>query len=309
MRLGVGVPISGPWATPGNLVRLVGLAEDLGYHSAWTLQRLLVPAQPDERSGDVAYRRILDPVIPLAFLAGQTRRIRLGTAVVNAPFISPAVLAKQLTSVDILSDGRLDVGLGAGWSPVEFTATGMPMARRGARLEEFVHVLRALWTQDVIAHKGEFYEVPAARAEPKPVQRPHPPILLGGTAEAAVRRAGRIADGWISSSRHDHTRIGETISMIRQAAEGAGRDPDALRLVVRAALRIRPAGQPDRRTFTGSVEEVRADLDMVAAAGITETFLDLNYDDRIAAPDADPQAAMDRAEETLRALVPGTPGS
>src|SRR5690606_28365630 len=118
-------------------------------------------------------------------------------------FVSPVVLAKQFATLDIVSNGRLDVGLGLAWADEEFAATGTPTVRRGRRAEEYLDVLKTLWTRQVVEHAGEFYRVPPMRAEPKPVQRPHPPILLGGSAPPALRRAGRIADGWISGSAAD----------------------------------------------------------------------------------------------------------
>jgi alkanesulfonate monooxygenase SsuD/methylene tetrahydromethanopterin reductase-like flavin-dependent oxidoreductase (luciferase family) len=161
MFLGFGVPVSGVWATPGNQVRLVRRAETLGYRTAWTFQRLLVPVEPepDPRSGMEVYRSVLDPVVSLAHLAGRTDRIRLGVAVLNMPFASPVLMAKQLTTLDILSGGRLDVGLGVGWSRVEFEASGVPMERRGARADEFLAALRALWTEEVVRFDGEFYRI------------------------------------------------------------------------------------------------------------------------------------------------------
>ncbi|HZD72269.1 MAG TPA: TIGR03619 family F420-dependent LLM class oxidoreductase [Actinomycetes bacterium] len=305
MRIGFGVPISGAWATPGNQVRLVRRAEELGYHSVWTFQRLLVPEPPDERAAAPAYRSVLDAIIPLAFLAGQSDRIRLGLSVVNVPFFAPAVLAKQLTTLDILSGGRLDVALGIGWSRQEYAAAGAPYRRRGARAEEFVAALRALWTEEVVEFHGEFYEIPRSRVEPKPVQRPHPPLLLGGGADAALRRAGRIADGWTSSSGADLKTIGGSIEVVRQAAREAGRDPGALRFVCRGPLRVRPADDPARRPLTGSFDEIRRDLDDLREQGVTEVFLDMNYDPEIVAPGADPAEALRRAETALGALAPG----
>jgi probable F420-dependent oxidoreductase len=306
MFLGFGVPVSGVWATPGNQVRLVQRAETLGYRTAWTFQRLLVPAErePDPRSGMEVYRSVLDPVVSLAHLAGRSDRIRLGVAVLNMPFVSPALLAKQLTTLDILSGGRLDVGLGVGWSRVEFVASGVPLERRGSRAEEFLRALRALWTDDVVEFDGEFYRIPPARAEPKPVQRPHPPVLLGGSAEAALRRAGRMADGWISASNADLRHIDRPIATVRRAAEQAGRDPDALRFVCRGPLRLGPSGAGDRRALTGSVEQVRGDLDDLRAQGVTEVFLDLNWDPEVGSPQAHPDTAVRRAEEALEALAP-----
>jgi probable F420-dependent oxidoreductase len=306
MFLGFGVPVSGVWATPGNQVRFVQRAEALGYRTAWTFQRLLVPAElePDPRSGMEVYRSVLDPLVSLAHLAGRTDRIRLGVAVVNMPFLSPALLAKQLTTLDILSRGRLDVGLGVGWSKVEFVASGVPLERRGARAEEFLRALRALWTDEVVEFDGEFYRIPPARAEPKPVQRPHPPVLLGGSAEAALRRAGRVADGWISASNADLRHILRPITTVRRAAEQAGRDPEALRFVCRGPVRLGPPGAGDRRPLSGSVDQVRGDLDELRAQGVTEVFLDLNWDPEVGSPDADHDTAVRRAEHALEALAP-----
>ncbi len=304
MKIGFGVPISGGWATPGNQLRLVGRAEELGYHSVWTLQRLLVPEHPDQRGAAVAYRSILDAIVPLAFVAGHTSRIRLGLSVVNMPFFAPAVLAKQLTTLDILSGGRLDVGLGLGWMPQEYATVGVPYRRRGARGEEFIAALRALWTEDLVEFHGEFYEIPRSRVEPKPLQRPHPPLLLGGSAEAALRRAGRIADGWTSSSGADLKAIGKSIEVVRQAAREAGRDPAALRFVCRGPLRVRPGGAAPRQPLTGSFDEIRGDLDELREQGVTEVFLDMNYDAEVAAPDADPTEALRRAETVLERLAP-----
>jgi probable F420-dependent oxidoreductase len=301
MFLGFGVPVSGVWATPGNQVRFVQRAEALGYRTAWTFQRLLVPAErePDPRSGMQVYRSVLDPVVSLAHLAGRTDRIRLGLAVLNMPFFSPALAAKQLATLDILSNGRLDVGLGVGWSKVEFVASGVPLDRRGRRAEEFLRALRALWTDQVVEFDGEFYRIPPARAEPKPVQRPHPPVLLGGSAEAALRRAGRLAAGWISASNADLRHIDRPIATVREAAERADRDPDALRFVCRGPLRLGPPGAADRRPLTGSVEQVRGDLEDLRAQGVTEVFLDVNWDPQVGSPDADPATAANRAEEAL----------
>ncbi|PPK62207.1 TIGR03619 family F420-dependent LLM class oxidoreductase [Actinokineospora auranticolor] len=300
MEIGFAVPVSGSWATVDNLARVATRAEDLGYRSLWTMQRLLSP--PDANWGE-AYRTVLDPVATLSFLAARTSRVRLGAAVLNMPFFAPALLAKQLATVDILSGGRLDAGLGIGWSDEEYAAVGADKARRGKRADEYLPLLRRFWTDDVIEHEGEFYRVPPSRMDPKPVQPGGPPILLGAGAEAALRRAGRLADGWVSSSRADLTAIGDSVRTIREAAEQAGRDPNALRVVCRGAVRVRPdAG--DRRPLTGSVEQIRDDFGALAAQGVTEVFIDLNFDAEIGTPDADPAASMDRAEAALEAFAP-----
>ncbi|MBB5131962.1 putative F420-dependent oxidoreductase [Thermocatellispora tengchongensis] len=300
MRIGFAVPVSGPWATPANMVRIATRAEELGYHQVWTFQRLLYPV--GHEMGPV-YRAVHDPVVTLAYLAGVTTSIRLGVAVLNMPFFSPPLLAKQLATLQTVSGGRLTAGLGLGWMPEEFTASGVDIAARGARGEEYVGLLRTLWSADVAEHEGRFYRLPASHQDPKP--DPAPPILLGGTAEVALRRAGRLADGWVTSSREDLTRIDERAAVVRQAAREAGRDPDAVEIVCRGVTRFAPAGRPDRRPLTGSYEEIRADVADLAARGVTEVFHDLNFDPEIVAPGSDPKESMRRAEEALEALAPG----
>ncbi|MEV4185004.1 TIGR03619 family F420-dependent LLM class oxidoreductase [Streptosporangium canum] len=299
MRIGFAVPVSGSWATPANMARVAQRAEALGYHEVWTFQRLLYPQ--GHPMGPV-YRSVHDPVVTLAYLAGVTSRVRLGVAVLNMPFSSPAMLAKQLASLQAVSGGRLDVGLGLGWLPEEFAASGVPFERRGRRGEEFVHVLRRLWSEEVVEHKGEFYELPPVHQDPKPITPP--PILLGGSAEVALRRAGRLADGWISSSREDLDRIDEKIYIVKEAARAAGRDPEALRFVTRGVTRIRPSGAAGRVPLTGSFEEIRQDVAALEARGVTDVFHDLNFDPEIGSPDADPEESMRRAGAALEALAP-----
>ena len=301
LQVGVGLPMAGAWATPDNLRQVARRADELGYASLWTFQRLLHPI--DEDWGPT-YQSVLDPVTALSHAAAVTSRIRLGLAVVNLPWYAPIVLAKALTTLDILSDGRLDVGLGLGWAPPEFAAVGVSSARRGRRGEEFVACLKAIWTEPEVEFHGDFYDIPRVRVEPKPAQQPHPPLLLGGTADVALRRAGRIADGWISSSRMDLTRIGESIDVIRSAATDAGRDPGALRFVVRGVVRLLQDGAEDRKPLQGTADQIRSDLDELARSGVTEVFLDQNYDSRMVSGEWDAPTAMDHAEQLLTELAP-----
>src|SRR5580692_82874 len=232
MKIGFGAPVAGAWATPEYLTSFAGRAEDAGYASLWSFQRLLVP----EGSGmEPVYHSVLDPMVALGYAAASTSRIRLGVAIINLPFVSPAYLAKQATTVDVLSGGRLDLGLGIGWMPEEFAVTGASTARRGARTEEFLAVLRTLWADEISSFSGEFYTVPAGRQDPRPVQKPGPPVLLGGMSRPAMERAGRIAAGWITSSRADLSKISGAVRTISEAAAAAGRDPGALRIVCRGA--------------------------------------------------------------------------
>jgi probable F420-dependent oxidoreductase len=305
IQIGFGAPVSGAWATPQNLATFAARAEQAGYSSLWSFQRLLIP---EGSTMEPVYHSVLDPMATLAYAAAVTSRIRLGVAVINAPFVSPAYLAKQAASVDVLSAGRHDLGLGIGWLPEEFVLTGAEMARRGARTAEYISVLRALWAGGISEFDGEFYRVPRGFQAPRPVQQGGPPILLGGMAPAALQRVGRIADGWVTSSRTDLSRVSELIAIVKEAAEAAGRDPAALRVICRGVVRAgAPETGPDGRRLllSGDYAQIRADADSLADQGVTELFYDLNWDRQIGSPDADPAAATARASEILEALAPG----
>ncbi|HEX6360527.1 TIGR03619 family F420-dependent LLM class oxidoreductase [Actinophytocola sp.] len=292
MKIGLGAPVAGGWATPETLAVFAAHAEELGYDSLWTFQRLLVGVDDDL---DPVYQSVLDPMLALTFAAAHTSRIRLGVALVNMPFVSPTYLAKQAATLDVLSQGRLDLGLGVGWSRTEFTATGADRARRGARTEEYVRVLRTLWTDDPARFDGEFYTVPPSRMAPRPVQPGGPPILLGGVVRPALTRAGRLAAGWMSRAATDLSRIAEDIAVVREAAP----DP-SVRIVTRGVVRLGPR---DGR-LSGTFEDVRADTEWLAEQGVTELYYDLNWDPRIGNPAVPAGEATALALEIATALAP-----
>ena len=305
MQIGFGAPVSGVWATPENLASFAARAEAAGYASLWTFQRLIVP---EGAAMEPVYHSVLDPVAALGFLAAVTQRIRLGVAVINMPYLAPGYLAKMAASVDVLSRGRLDLGLGIGWMPEEFALAGAEMAHRGPKTREYLEVLRHAWSGRLTSYQGRYYQVPPGRIAPPPVQRPGPPILLGGIVPAALQRAGRYADGWVTSSRTDLSRITDGITVVRAAAEEAGRDPDTIRIVCRGVVRAgAPVTVPEgggRRLLSGSYADIRADAEWLAERGVTELFYDLNWDPLVGAPDADPAGAAARAGEILEELAP-----
>jgi probable F420-dependent oxidoreductase len=311
MKLGFGLPVAGAWATPENMARIAREAEALGYHSVWTVFRLLYPAAPRDDYPYAApgpwpepFKRVLDSIVALAYVAAVTSRVRLGTAVLNLPYYQPVMLAKQLATLDVVSGGRLVLGAGLGWSRDEYEAVGVPFHRRGRRMDECLRCLNAAWTEEVVRFDGEFYSVPPSLVEPKPVQRPRPPIVVGGYAEATIRRAVTLADGWIGGNV-PLERVAPLVRQLSEAAEEAGRDPSTLHVVSRGSVRLEefPQGE-DRRPLFGSLDEVREDVERYGEAGLTELFLELNFDPRIASPDADPGAGLERALELMHALAP-----
>src|SRR5256714_5572478 len=166
VQIGFGLPVSGAWATPENVGRFAARAEELGYHSLWTFQRVLVGT---DQQLDPVYRSVLDPLGSLAFAAARTTRVRLGVAVVNLPFVSPAYLAKQAATLDVLSGGRLDLGLGTGWSPVEFVATGASEERRGGGAGGGGAGLPAPWCRGGGACPRRVFTDPPRPPDPPPV--------------------------------------------------------------------------------------------------------------------------------------------
>ena len=299
MDLGFALPTSGAWATPANVASVARSADERGFRTLWTFQRVLVPTAFELPA---VYRSVLDPLVVLGFAAAVTSRARLGVAVVNGLFYAPAVLAKQLAAVDVLSEGRLDAGIGLGWSADEYAAAGVPMAGRGRRYDEWLDCLDRLLTGDPVSFEGAHYTVPPSHVGPMPVQRPRPPILIGGSADAALRRAGSRGDGWISSSRATLDDVRAGVGVVRDAAEQAGKARDAVRCVVRGVtvLRDAPVTGAGRAPLEGTSEQIGDDLARFAEIGVDEVFLDLNFDsEEVGNPHADPARAMDKATAVL----------
>ncbi|MEU4421304.1 TIGR03619 family F420-dependent LLM class oxidoreductase [Actinoplanes sp. NPDC024001] len=299
MLISFGLPVSGAWAQAETLTRIARNAEELGYHGLWAFQRLLIG-----RGQELApvYHSVLDPIVALTWAAAATERIRLGVSVINLPYVAPAYLAKQVSTLDRLSGGRFDLGLGTGWSEPEFEATGSDPRPRGRRTEEYLAALAAHFSGEEASFTGTLYRVPPSRMAPAPVQPGGPPVLLGGSAEVALRRAGRLAAGWVSSSRASLADIAEGSRIVREAAEAAGRDPGAVRIVVRAVVQ---AGQRDEGVpLSGDWAQIRDGAQRYAEAGATELFYEPNWDPRIGGPGADPRAAAALGEEMLTELAP-----
>lgn len=309
--LGFALPVAGAWATPENQLTVARRAEERGYASLWVFQRLLYALAPQNRypyspaeQWPAPFERVADPIVTLSYVAAATERIRLGLAVVNALFYAPVVLAKQLATLDVVSGGRLDVGVGLGWSKDEYEAAGVPYEDRAARLEELLHVLRLLWTEDIVEHHGRYYTIPRARFEPKPRQVPHPPLLLGGYVPATIARVARLGDGLVTGNV-PFERAKTLVAGVRDAASAAGRDPDSLRIVARGSVVVDPPPTTEeRRPLWGTLEEIREDIARYDDAGVTELFLELNFDPTIGGRHSDPEASMARAMSLLDALSP-----
>jgi len=225
--IGAGV---GPAAEPEVLALMAQTAEQCGFHSLWAPEHVVLvdqyaskyPYSTDGRFGLPTQMDLLDPLSALTFAAAHSKRIRLGTGICLLPEHNPVVLAKVVAGLDKLSKGRFDFGVGIGWLAEEFTAVGVPWERRADRTREYLRAMKLLWTEDQPEFAGEFCRFPKVRMHPKPVQKPHPPIIFGGESNPALKRVSEVGDGWFgfnTSPEEARVRIGR----IKQYAQAAGR--------------------------------------------------------------------------------------
>jgi probable F420-dependent oxidoreductase len=231
----------GPCADPETAARVARCAEAAGFDSVWTGEHVVLPDPQVPPSPVPPETPMLDPAVALSFLAGQTTTLRLATGIVILPQRNPLVLAKELASVDVVSGGRLVFGLGAGYLRAEFQALGAPFGDRGARTNEAIEVMRALWTQEKPAFQGRFWSFSGVAAMPRPVQKPHPPIVVGGESPAALRRAAAQGDGWYGFAM-DLERTRGAMEGLAAASAAVGRSRERGRL----EISVTPAGDLDR---------------------------------------------------------------
>ena len=284
MRIGFALPNVGTVATAEAVVAVAERAEQLGYDSLWTIERLLYPVKPQDPYPATAdgklpegYKHVLDPVETLTFAAARTKKVALGTSVLDLPYYNPVMLARRLTTLDYLSKGRLRVGFGLGWSKDEMQAAGAEFSQRGARADEFLQVLKAIWTNNPVEFQGKFYHLPNSYIGPKPARKPHPPIYMAAFAPKALERVAKYADGW-NPVAVPVEGMKQMYESIQQMAKQAGRDPAGIELIVRANLEIadKPLGK-ERMLFFGTMEQIKEDVERCRGIGAHEIQFDPSF--------------------------------
>ncbi len=266
MQLGVTLPQFGRFAAvpdvPNRIARVATLADRLGYDVLWTAEHLVLPyairtPYPyGERFPFPVTEPFLDVVSTLSYVAALTRHVRLSSSVMVLPYRHPVVLAKELATLDVLSGGRLMVGVASGWLAEEFAMLGVPFHERGARMDEYLEVLRVLWTEEHASFHGRFVHLDDAAAFPKPVQRPHPPFWIGG-GRAAFARIARLGAGWIARPYPSLDDLAAAIAALRDRVAREGRDPATIGVAAGAAA--------------GSLDELLDRLPGLERAGVTIT--------------------------------------
>ncbi len=283
MRLGFALPQVGKAAGPEAVTAVSIRAEELGFDSLWVLDRLLWPIKPrapypvGDGSLPVQYKTSLDPLQTLAFAAAQTKRVTVGSSVLNLPWYNPTLLARTLASLDVLSGGRLRVGLGMGWSPDEYEAAGTSWSGKGKRADELIRAIKTIWTTDPVEFKGEYVHIAESIIGLKPVQKPHPPIYMAAYTPSALQRVARESNGWFPVGIPLKA-VPEMFGGIQAMAKEAGRDPSKLELIVRGNCELSDTPiSGERAEFTGTIEQVGADIATAREIGAHELVLDVQF--------------------------------
>jgi probable F420-dependent oxidoreductase len=279
IKLGVHLPVAGRGASPEVILQVAEEAERIGLDSVWSWERLMRPTVPIALGGPGGpvmkapedFATVYDPVETLSYVAARTRRITLGTSVLDALFQSPVILARRLATLDRFSDGRLVVGIGQGWMAQEFDAAGVSMRRRGAGFEEHILAMRAVWGPDPVRFEGRFYRIPEADIGPKPVHIGGPPLLVGAGSPVAIERAGRLGVG-LTLVIFDWDTVRAGVETFRAAAGAAGHDPETLPVMLQVNGNVTAEPLDERGPLLGSPEQVAADLDRAARLGVEHIY-------------------------------------
>ena len=288
MRYGIYLPTRGPLAEPDAIEEIARGAESMGYATIVVGDHIVFPVQVESEypytvdGGFPGRGDALEQLSLLAFVAGVTARARLVTSVMILPHRNPLVTAKVLATIDVLSKGRLTVGVGVGWMREEFQALGAAdFEERGRVSDEYLEILKKCWTRDPVAHHGRFYSFDALHCIPHPVQQPHPPIWIGGHSNRSLRRVARHGNGWhpvgaTSASPLPPSDFRSLLERLKRLTDAEGRDFDSLTIALKAPSydpgRIPPGH--DRLRFTGEPAQIADDLRTYEALGVHEVSFD-----------------------------------
>jgi probable F420-dependent oxidoreductase len=284
MKIGMCLPHVGEQATRENIVYSAMEAEKGGIDSVWVLDRLLWPLNPQtpyvasaDGSLPVEYQNVLDPLTTLTFVAGITERISLGTSIIDMFFQNPVVLGKRFATLDVLSGGRVIAGLGLGWSKDEYEVSGIPYKERGSRADEYLQVLKKIWTEEVVEFRGQFYNIPASKIAPKPLQKPHPPILLGGFSPKIFSRIVNYTQGWIGAAGFGPlNQLEQQIIALKEVARKHDKDRSKVGIYMVSyptILESSSASNESRTPMTGTIEQIGSDIEQLNIIGTDHLIL------------------------------------
>lgn len=296
MQIGLRLPQTGRnQASKGSIVYLAKEAENAGFNSLWVLERLLWPINPlnpypgsTDGKFPEDWQYIFDPLETLTFVAANTNKIALGTSVIDILFHNPVILARRFATLDVFSGGRAVAGFGIGWSEDEYRASGIPFINRGKRADEYIQLLKMLWTEDIVEFIGEYYDIPASKVGPKPVQKPHIPIYLGGYSQKTFARIAKHANGWICTIRDSLSQVKLNIEKIKEECHKVNRDPKDINIAAILYPNVIDSDDMDNRQghenqressrilLNGDIDQVGRDLLEIKNIGVGNVIFNYN---------------------------------
>jgi probable F420-dependent oxidoreductase len=291
LKVGITLPQAGEQSTTANIIRTAKTAEDEGLDSLWVFERLLWPISPQtpyvatpDGSLPVEYQRVFDPLETLTFVAAKTNKITLGTSVIDILFHNPVVLARRFATLDVLSGGRTIAGLGIGWSKDEYQVSNIPFENKGKRADEFIQALKKIWTEDIVEFKGNYYNIPASKIGPKPIQKPHIPIFMGGFSPNTFKRIINYStNGWLGLIVGPLEYLENTIKSLNEMASKANKDPNEFKTILLTYPNIveskneQLTNESQRFPLTGTIDQIGNDIKRIKKIGVDHIVFGYNF--------------------------------
>jgi probable F420-dependent oxidoreductase len=298
MKIGLRLPQTDEHrATKENIIRHATEAENVGFDSLWVLERLIWPMEPlnpypgtSDGKFPADWQYIFEPLETLTYVAANTNKIALGTSVIDMLFQNPIILARRFATLDVLSKGRAIAGLGIGWSKDEYQASNIPFIDRGKRADEYIQILKKIWTDDVVEFKGQFYNIPASKIGPKPIQKPNIPIYLGGYSQRTFARIANYANGWICVIQNSLDQIKSYMYKLRNECYKAKRDPKDVHIAAILYPDVieyrynaddkesneKEVKSKQRQLLSGTIDQIGKDLQEIKEIGVDHVILNFN---------------------------------
>jgi probable F420-dependent oxidoreductase len=300
MKVGMVLPGAGQQATRENIIHAANQSEKEGFDSLWVWERILCPIKPQtpypntpDGSFPIEFQSVLDTLETLTFVAANTNKIALGTSVVDMLFHNPVVLARRFATLDILSEGRSIAGFGIGWLKDEYQASNIPLNDRGKRADDYIQLIKKIWTEDVVEFKGKYYSIPASKIGPKPIQKPHPPIYMGAFSPGAFRRMVKYANGWIGmiyGSLENFERTFNTVmdmaNLEKEKGKGKGNKEtkNGFKVILLTYPKVVEKGERNpsekenqRLPMTGTIDDIGSDLKRIKDMGVEHVIFGYSF--------------------------------
>jgi probable F420-dependent oxidoreductase len=289
LKVGVILPQAGHVANKENVIRMARMSEEEGFDSLWVFERLLwpvnpqtpYPATPDGKLPE-EYQIMLDPLQTLAFVSANTKRILVGTCIIDMLFHNPVILSRSFATLDVFSEGRTIAGFGIGWSKDEYQASNIPFNNKGKRADEYLQILKKVWKDDTVEFRGQYYSIPASKIGPKPLQKPHIPIYLGGFSPNTFSRiVNQDTNGWLGVLGGPIEQVKGIMATIRENAKRADKDPNNFRVILLTYPNVveSDGGKNSNSRFpmSGTVDQIGKDITELKDIGVDHIIFGYNF--------------------------------